>query len=196
MKDEIGKIGDSVLEYRVLDAVHGNDGTLTQRDISRVIGCSAASVNFALRLLAVKGFIKISGANPRRLRYHLTPRGVVEKSVLAYNFLKRQSSLYEEARKGLLEKLEALRGEGVLSAAVYGWTPLTEACLLHLIFERIEVKGVYVAEPCATEYCNRIPVRTLDLFENDVEVLVLMEPLLPTGADRIAVRTIEGFPSD
>jgi hypothetical protein len=196
MKDEIRNVGDPVLEYRVLDAVHGNDGTLTQRDISRVIGCSAASVNFALRLLAVKGFIKISGVNPRRLRYHLTPRGVVEKSVLAYNFLKRQSSLYEEARKGLLEKLEALRVEGVRSAAVYGWTPLTEACLLYLISERIEVKGVYVAEPCAIEYCNRIRVRTLDLFENDVEVLVVMEPLSPAEAERIAVRTIEGFPSE
>ena len=130
MKDEIRNVGDPVLEYRVLDAVDDNDGSLTQRDISQKIGCSAASVNFALRLLAVKGFIKISGANPRRLRYHLTPRGVVEKSVLAYNFLKQQSFLYDEARNGLLEKLEALREEGVrecigvrLDAAYRGMSP-------------------------------------------------------------------------
>lgn len=196
MKDDNGNMGDRVFEYRVLDAVHGNDGNLTQRDISRVIGCSAASVNFALRLLAVKGFIKISGANPRRLRYHLTPRGVIEKSVLAYNFLKRQNSLYEEARKGLLDKLQALREEGVQSAAVYGWTPLTEACLLYLISERIEVRGVYVAAPCSIEHCNRIPVRTLDLFADDVEVLVLMEPLPEVHEGRIGVRMVEGFPRE
>lgn len=196
MKDEIGNVGGPVVEYRVLDPVHGNDGTLPHRDISRVTGRSAASVNFALRLLAVKGFIKISGVNPRRLRYHLTPRGVVEKSILAYNFLKRQSSLYEEARKGLLENLEALRAEGVRSAAVYGWTPLTEACLLYLMSERIEVKGVYVGEPSAVDYCNRIRVSTLDLLENHVDVLVVMEPLWPSEAERIAVRTIEGFTSE
>lgn len=189
-------MGDPVLEYRILDAVHGNDGTLTQRDISRVIGCSAASVNFALRLLAVKGFIKISGANPRRLQYHLTPRGVLEKSLLAYNFLKRQRSLYEEARNGLLEKLRPLHNQGVRKAAVYGWTPLTEACLLYLIFEDIEVKGVYVTEPSAIDHCNRIPVKNLSLFENDVDVLVLMEPFPRSEVGPVTVRMIDGFPRD
>jgi DNA-binding Lrp family transcriptional regulator len=187
---------ESLLEFQVLDAVEDNDGSLTQRDISQKIGCSAASVNFALRLLAVKGFIKISGANPRRLRYHLTPRGVVEKSVLAYNFLKQQSFLYDEARNGLLEKLKALREEGVQSASVYGWTPLTEACLLYLISERIEVKAVYVEKPANIEYCNRIPVRPVDRFADDVDVLVLMEPLPTIVADRFAVRTIDGFPGN
>ena len=46
---------DPILEYQVLDAVHENEGHVTQRHISQKIGRSVASVNFALRLLAVKG---------------------------------------------------------------------------------------------------------------------------------------------
>jgi len=185
---------DSLLEFQVLDAVQGNDGSLTQRDISQKIGCSASSVNYALRLLAVKGFIKIAGSNPRRLRYYLTPRGVVEKSVLAYNFLKRQHALYAEARKGLLDKLQALRGEGVRRVAVYGWTPLTEACLLYLVSERIKVTAVYLENTAGLTHCNRIPFKTLDQFKGDVDVLVLMEPLPESYEDKVAVRRVVGVP--
>ena len=52
---------DPVLEYKILEAVHDKEGSVTQRHISEKIGRSVASVNFALRLLAIKGYIKISG---------------------------------------------------------------------------------------------------------------------------------------
>ena len=67
---------DSVLEYNILDTLDEHDGQVTQRHISARTGRSLAPVNFPLRLLAIKGFVKISGANPRNLRYHLTPRGL------------------------------------------------------------------------------------------------------------------------
>ena len=50
---------DPILEYRILDTVHRSDGKLTQSHISKKIGRSVASVNFGIRMLAVKGFIKI-----------------------------------------------------------------------------------------------------------------------------------------
>jgi len=185
---------DPVFEYRILEAVHANEGHLTQRDISQEIGCSVSSVNFALRLLAVKGFIKISGANTRRLRYYLTPRGILEKSVLAYNFLKRQISLYEEARKSLLEQLDGLCAEGIRKAAVYGWTPLTEAGLLYLLSQRIKISALYVEKPNDMTHCNRIPCRTIDEFRNDCDVLVLMEPLPETYQEKVTTRKVACFP--
>ena len=100
---------DPILEFSILDAVHENHGNVTQRHISQQLGRSVASVNFALRLLAVKGYIKITGANPRNLRYDLTPKGLLQKSILAYNFLKRQNALYVEVRKDLLGKLKVWR---------------------------------------------------------------------------------------
>jgi DNA-binding Lrp family transcriptional regulator len=188
-------VDDSILEFKVLDAVQSNDGSLTQRDISQKIGCSAASVNYTLRLLAVKGLIKISGTNPRRLRYNITPRGLIEKSVFAYDFLKRQHALYAEARKGLLEKLQALREEGVRRVALFGWTPLTEACLLYLLSERIKVAAVYLEHPIGLTHCNRIPFKTLDQFKGDVEVLILMEPLPASFKDEVGVRQLPGSPA-
>jgi len=186
---------DPVLEYQLLEAVHKNDGSLTQRHISEKVGRSVASVNFALRLLAVKGYIKISGANPRNLKYHLTPRGVVQKSFLAYNFLKRQSALYDEARNGILHSLKELRTEGVESVALYGWTPFTESAMLFLISEGIRVTALYVRNHRSFDSLNRIPVKLIDSFEDDCEVLVLTEPLPADYDEKVTTRKLICFPA-
>jgi len=184
---------DPVLQYQILEAVQENDGNVTQRHISRKLGRSVASVNFALRLLAVKGYIKISGANLRNLRYHLTPSGLLQKSILAYNFLKRQSALYEEVRKDLLGKLEAMVAQEVRRAAIYGWTPFSEAAILYLISEGIQVVALYV-EDVSVVYPNRIPVRTLDEFQADCDALVLLERLPGSWAERLKVQQVACFP--
>jgi hypothetical protein len=186
---------DPILEYHVLDAVDGNDGKLTQRHISQKVGRSVASVNFALRLLVVKGYIKISGANPRNLRYHLTPTGILQKSVLAYNFLKRQSDLYEEVRKDLLRNLRELAAEGIKTVAVYGWTPFTEVAILYLISEGIRVTALYVMKDKAFDSLNRISVKLIDDFEADCEVLVLTERLPDEYQDKISTRKRQCFPA-
>lgn len=185
---------DPVLQYQILEAVQENDGNLTQRHISRKLGRSVASVNFALRLLAVKGYIKISGANLRNLRYHLTPSGLLQKTLLAYNFLKRQSALYEEVRKALLGKLKALATQEVQRVAVYGWTPFTEAAILYLISEGIQVVALYVEDVSRVYPCNRIPLRSLDEFQADCDTLVLLERLPSVSAEMLKIQQVACFP--
>lgn len=187
-------MNDPILEYKILDAVHKNDGNLTQRHISQKLGRSVASVNFALRLLAVKGYIKITGANPRNLRYSLTPTGILQKSILAYNFLKRQSALYEEVRKGLLEKLSELAGQGVQKVSIYGCTPFTEAAILYLISEGIQVVALYADNAETAGICHKIPFRSIADFRPDCEVMVLMD-ILPNPWDgKITIRKLACFP--
>ena len=185
---------DPVLQYQILEAIHENSGHVTQRHISRKLGRSVASINFALRLLAVKGYIKISGANIRNLRYHLTPSGLLQKSILAYNFFKRQSALYEEARKTLLGKLEALATQEVQRVAVYGWTPFTESAILYLISEGIQVVALYVEDVSKVFPSNRIPLRSLEEFQEDCDALVLMERLPSAKEGMIKIKQVAGFP--
>jgi DNA-binding Lrp family transcriptional regulator len=185
---------DPILEFSILDAVHENHGNVTQRHISQKLGRSVASVNFALRLLAVKGYIKITGANPRNLRYHLTPKGILQKSILAYNFLKRQSALYEEVRTGLLEKLKGLAAENLEKVAVYGWTPFTEAAILYLISEGIEVTALYVESVKGCFPCNRIPLQSIEEFQPDCQALLLLDPLPDRWEENITVKKLSFFP--
>ena len=185
---------DPILEFSILDAVHENHGNVTQRHISQQLGRSVASVNFALRLLAVKGYIKITGANPRNLRYDLTPKGLLQKSILAYNFLKRQNALYVEVRKDLLGKLKSLAADQIQKVAVYGWTPFTESVILYLISEGIEVTALYVNTLEWGSACNRIPFLLLKDFKQDCQILILME-LLPGAFDeKLSVKKLICYP--
>jgi hypothetical protein len=186
---------DPILEYQVLDAVHVNEGHVTQRHISHGTGRSVASVNFALRLLAVKGYMKISGPNPRNLRYHLTPTGILKKSSLACNFLKGQSALYEEVRKDVLEKLKGLAEEGVQKVGVYGRTPFTEAAMLYLISEGIQVTAVYVDSIDGEgPFINRIPLRPISEFDGDCGLLVLMGHLPAEFEGQINTKRLICYP--
>ena len=187
---------DPILQYQVLSAVDDSDGKVTQSGIAQKIGRSVQSVNFALRLLVVKGCIKISGANRRNLRYNLTPAGVLQKTHLAYDFLKRQSALYEEVRTHLIEKLKTLAADGIRSASVYGWTPFTETSVLYLTLEGIQVMAIYLDEPGRITQWNRIPFRLIGEFQNDCEALVLMEPLPEGYREKMDVRFVDCYPSE
>jgi hypothetical protein len=190
-------VEDPKLEFSILESVGDGEQPLTQRSISKLVGRSLSSVNFALRLLAAKGYIKISGANPRKLRYSLTPQGVIRKSVLAYNFLVRQSNLYDEVRNGLIKELKNVSARRVKTVSVYGWTPFTETAILFLVLEGIAVQAIYVkrSEDIKNlQKWNRIPVKLLDDFEPESEVLILME-MLPRAAKQLSqIETVECFP--
>lgn len=183
-----------ILEYSILNVVQENHGNVTQRHISQKLGRSVASVNFALRLLAVKGYIKITGANARNLRYHLTPKGILQKSILAYNFLKLQSTLFEEVRKDLLEKLSTLVKEQVRQVSIYGWTPFTEVAILYLVSEGIKVVSLYTDQVEEDSLFLKIPRRSIERFQTDGEILILMEPLPLRYMEKIANRKLTCFP--
>ena len=77
----------------------------TQRELSKVLGFSLGKLNYCLRALKQKGFIKIKNfkKNPNKLNYFyvLTPKGITEKSKLTLSFMKRKMKEYDELKKEL-----------------------------------------------------------------------------------------------
>ena len=71
---------------------------LSQRQLAQELGVSLGGVNYALRALIERGFVKAdnfrkSGAKAAYL-YVLTPKGIAEKSSLATAFLGRKLEEY------------------------------------------------------------------------------------------------------
>ena len=79
----------------------------TQRDLSREIGVSLGKVNYCIKKLTEKGFIKLTNfkQNPNKMGYAylLTPKGIEEKSRLTLSFLKRKVNEYEILKKEINE---------------------------------------------------------------------------------------------
>lgn len=87
---------------RLLQEVKDNP-EMTQRELSVRLGISLGKVNFLIRVLMHKGFVKVknfrNAQNKRAYFYYLTPRGFEEKSRITYRFLVRKMREYERLEK-------------------------------------------------------------------------------------------------
>ena len=76
--------------FRVMGILQDNPN-LTQRELADKLGLSLGGLNYCLRALIDKGFVKMQNFNKAENKlkfvYLLTPRGIKEKSSLTYRFL-------------------------------------------------------------------------------------------------------------
>ena len=71
----------------------------TQRELSQEMGVSLGKINYCMKKLIEKGWIKLSNfrRNPNKVGYAyiLTPKGIEEKTKLTFSFLKIKMEEYE-----------------------------------------------------------------------------------------------------
>jgi len=98
------------LNYKVIKLIE-QDAEISQRELSKELGVSLGKVNYCLRALIDKGWVKAknfkNSQNKLAYRYLLTPHGMQEKTALTTRFLRRKLVEYEY----LQLEIEALRSE-------------------------------------------------------------------------------------
>jgi len=80
---------------RILD----KNPEFTQRDLSKEMGVSLGKVNYCIKKLVEKGWVKANNfrnnKDKRSYKYLLTPKGIEEKSKLTISFLYQKMEEYE-----------------------------------------------------------------------------------------------------
>ena len=88
----------------ILRSLHKKE-SLSQREISKDLGISLGKVNYCLKHLRAKGLLKVKNfkQNPNKINYIyiLTPKGIIEKTKLTVNFMKRKMEEYDLLKKEL-----------------------------------------------------------------------------------------------
>jgi len=101
---------DQQSKYQLLKSLE-QDANLTQRQLSEELGISLGKVNYCLKNLIQKGFVKINNFknSNHKLQYSylLTPTGIEEKTKLTIEFLKVKTAEYE----ALKEEVERIKNE-------------------------------------------------------------------------------------
>jgi len=81
------------------------EGISSQKSLAKEIGFSVGKVNYVLRALVDKGFIKaemfLNAQNKRKYSYLLTEAGMAEKIALTKKFIVRKKAEYEELQREL-----------------------------------------------------------------------------------------------
>lgn len=133
----------SIKELEILHEVSKSEH-VNQRHLSKKLGMAAGLVNLYMRRLAHKGYIKVSGINPRRLRYLITPRGITEKTRLTYEFALISYKYFKSATDDIKKKLSDMEKLGQVNVVVYGTGEMAEMCLL--LIKEFNLKVVAVVD--------------------------------------------------
>ena len=98
------------VRYRLLDLI-GQRPDLTQREAAAELGISVGKVNYCLKALIERGYVKLNNfhRSPEKLKYRylLTPSGIEAKAQTALSFLHRKIQEYER----LQAEIEHLIGD-------------------------------------------------------------------------------------
>jgi len=110
----------------LLMAEIGKDESLSQRELARRVGIALGLVNSYLKNLVAKGFVRVKNFPKNRYSYLLTPKGVAEKSRLAYQHLSYFTNLYTIARQDYVKLFKGLAAKGVEKVVFCGVDEVTE----------------------------------------------------------------------
>ncbi|WP_087691051.1 MULTISPECIES: MarR family EPS-associated transcriptional regulator [unclassified Pandoraea] len=108
------------IDFRVLRILQETPDT-TQREIAKKLGVSVSGLNYCLKALIEKGWVKVQNFSESKNKfgyvYMLTPRGIAQKTALTSEFLIRKMREYEALRL----EIESLRLEIVNQQGERPW---------------------------------------------------------------------------
>lgn len=98
------------ISYKVIKLIEQN-AELSQRALSKELGVSLGKINYCLRALIDKGWVKAknfkNSQNKLAYRYVLTHEGVQKRAELTSRFLKKKLAEYDQIQR----EIESLRNE-------------------------------------------------------------------------------------
>ena len=128
-------------DLEILNHIDDNPET-TQADLATQLGVAVGSVNWYIKRLINKGYIKVTRMQRRRLRYLLTPQGFAEKSRLTKKYVQASLHWYRVTREDSQRLLAEVKSAGFNTVGIQADGDLAE-----IIYLTCLEAGIDVADP-------------------------------------------------
>jgi DNA-binding MarR family transcriptional regulator len=112
-------MSDVERQLRILEALERNPET-TQASLAAQLSVAVGSVNWYLKRLVRKGYVKVTRMERRRLKYFVTPQGLALKARLTAEYLDASLWVYRELRQAARETLARVRERGYTAVKADG----------------------------------------------------------------------------
>ena len=139
---------DPVRELILLEQIE-HDPDISQATLAAQLGVAVGTVNWHLKRLVSKGYVKVKRAQRRKLRYIITPEGIALRTRLTINYIETSMRLYRRTRQRVLELLQEVQQSGYDRVRIQGEGDMAEICRLTCLEQSItvvEASGVPVLE--------------------------------------------------
>src|SRR5512136_3424722 len=88
------------------------DPDTTQATLATQLGVAVGTVNWHLKRLISKGYVKVKRAERRKLLYIITPEGLAIRARLTVDYVEQQFNLYRRVRQKVKECIGQLKKDG------------------------------------------------------------------------------------
>jgi DNA-binding MarR family transcriptional regulator len=126
------------------------DPDTTQANLATRLGVAVGTVNWHLKRLVAKGYVKVKRAERRKLRYIITPEGIALRARLTVAYVEQSMALYRETRERARKVLSRALEQGYESVVIEGDGDIADVCRLTCLEQGMDV----VEEGAA----DRVPV--------------------------------------
>lgn len=99
-------------EYRLLEVI-SEDETVTQAGMAQSLGMAVGSVNWYIKRLIGRGYLKATRMDRTRLRYNLTPEGMKAFTHNASQYVRDSLQVYKELRNEARDTVAELQKRGI-----------------------------------------------------------------------------------
>jgi DNA-binding MarR family transcriptional regulator len=138
MKPHMETINEELRELTLLEQIE-NDPDVNQSTLARQLGVAVGTVNWHLKRLIAKGYIKAMRAERKKLRYIITPEGIALRARLAVDYVEHSLSLYRKTRQRVKEHLAQVREAGYDRVRILGKGDVVDICRLTCLEQGIQV---------------------------------------------------------
>ncbi len=115
------------------------DPDATQATLASQLGVAVGTINWHLKRLIDKGYVKVRRAERRKLRYIITPEGIALRASLAYDYIQTSMRLYRLVRERSLKAIQQLRKSGFNQVRIIGDGEVAEICRLTCLEQNIDI---------------------------------------------------------
>lgn len=128
-------------EFRELTLLENieNDPDVNQATLATQLGVAVGTVNWHLKRLIAKGYVKVKRAERKKLRYIITPEGIALRARLAVDYVERSFSIYRRTRQRVREFLDEAQKAGYERVRILGKGDVVDICRLTCLEQGIEV---------------------------------------------------------
>jgi DNA-binding MarR family transcriptional regulator len=88
------------------------DPNVTQASLATQLGVAVGTVNWHLKRMIAKGYVKVKRAERRKLLYIITPEGITFRAHLTVDYIEQSFLLYRNIRKRVRELLADVKRNG------------------------------------------------------------------------------------
>ncbi|MEM7031272.1 MAG: winged helix-turn-helix transcriptional regulator [Chloroflexota bacterium] len=127
-------------DLEILNHLAQNPDT-TQVDLATQLGVAVGSVNWYIKRLVNKGYIKVTQMERRRLRYLLTSQGFAEQTRLAKQFMQASLKWYRLTREDSKRYLTQIKQLGFDTVCIEGDGDLAEIVYLSCLEAQVNVNA-------------------------------------------------------